>query len=1178
MRIKRLDLKAFGPFTDQTLDFDSTDPGLHIVYGQNEAGKSSSLRALHTLLYGFDNRTTDNFLHPNPKLLVGGCLCNEDGGELSFVRRKKKKADILDENGEVVDAGVLVSFLQGLTPAVFRSLYAIDYESLIQGGEDILEQKGEVGEAIFSAGSGLGALQETISSMTLEAEKLFKPQGSTPEINRAIKEYNDLKKKIKSISLNYRDWQEHKKSLDSAELKLSEVERKRNECDKRMRHLERLRRIKPQFALRKKLLSDRNALGDVILLAEDFSEQRQKLEKFLQSAREKKVYGQERLENLKQKLGNITVNEQILHQADLLENLNQRLGEYKKGKNDHPRLDGMRINLRREAADLLQHIPGAYTLDTVAGLRPVRVKRKYILNLADTCHRAEQKFFDTKEQYNESFRQLQSIRQTLAAHPAGMPLERLQHAVTLARKVGDIDGVAAQKKLQLHKSRDVIRNNLKQLGLWEGNAAQVEEVVFPLPETVERFEKIFYESDEELRVIRQSLTKSREELQQTKNRLQQIQASGEVPTEEDLLQSRAEREGLWQLLRRRWSAGEESNMENISGEDDDVLVSYEKFVSLSDQIADRLRREAEKVHRFIELQSRLQQNAELVEDLKIQEENAVTRRENITGLWQAEWTSSGVNPLSPKEMMAWLARFEKIRHAAADAREIENEIRSLEEEIRGKRKLLMAALGDFKEVDVQASAGLEPLLLVAESVLSQQSEARLKRENIQEKEKLAHDNVNALHDRLKQAETNVGQVKQAWNVLLDELELPHIGPAEAADFLETLRECFDKLKQAEDLRKRIEGIIRDQQRFREDVFSAADLVGFKGQSDDAGQVVVRLHGALNEARESNTLRKQCVEQIEQAEKEEADAERNLQKASEEFNLLCRKAKCANSEELERAEKLSAQLKTYNEKLAAIDETLVQMADGIDLDELESQCREVDPDELPAQIDVLARKIAQEFEPQKKDLSQLIGREKKELEQMDGSAEAAQMAEMAEQQLARIGRLTGKYVRLKVAAQVLADEIERYREENQDPVLQIASEYFSMLTLRSFNGLRTDEDDKRRPILVGSREDGSRVEVKQMSSGTRDQLYLALRLASLKWRHRMNEPLPFIVDDILINFDDERTSVTLQILSELAEKNQIILFTHHRQVLQSALEIKGSERVHVHQLQSGEESALSHFTV
>ena len=94
MRLKRLDLKAFGPFTDRTLEFDTSASGLHIIFGQNETGKSSSLRALKALLYGFPERTSDNFVHANDQLLVGGCLEGADGRELSFLRRKKRKVRI----------------------------------------------------------------------------------------------------------------------------------------------------------------------------------------------------------------------------------------------------------------------------------------------------------------------------------------------------------------------------------------------------------------------------------------------------------------------------------------------------------------------------------------------------------------------------------------------------------------------------------------------------------------------------------------------------------------------------------------------------------------------------------------------------------------------------------------------------------------------------------------------------------------------------------------------------------------------------------------------------------------------------------------------------------------------------------------------------------------------------
>ena len=66
----------------------------------------------------------------------------------------------------------------------------------------------------------------------------------------------------------------------------------------------------------------------------------------------------------------------------------------------------------------------------------------------------------------------------------------------------------------------------------------------------------------------------------------------------------------------------------------------------------------------------------------------------------------------------------------------------------------------------------------------------------------------------------------------------------------------------------------------------------------------------------------------------------------------------------------------------------------------------------------------------------------------------------------------------------------------------------------------------------------------MSEGTRDQLYLALRLATLERYLAHAEPLPFVVDDVLVNFDDDRSRATLEVLAELSGKTQVILFTHH----------------------------------
>lgn len=67
----------------------------------------------------------------------------------------------------------------------------------------------------------------------------------------------------------------------------------------------------------------------------------------------------------------------------------------------------------------------------------------------------------------------------------------------------------------------------------------------------------------------------------------------------------------------------------------------------------------------------------------------------------------------------------------------------------------------------------------------------------------------------------------------------------------------------------------------------------------------------------------------------------------------------------------------------------------------------------------------------------------------------------------------------------------------------------------------------------------------------DQLYLALRLASLAHYLSNNEPLPLILDDVLVNFDDKRAQAALRILADLSSRTQIIYFTHHEHLVDLA---------------------------
>jgi uncharacterized protein YhaN len=334
----------------------------------------------------------------------------------------------------------------------------------------------------------------------------------------------------------------------------------------------------------------------------------------------------------------------------------------------------------------------------------------------------------------------------------------------------------------------------------------------------------------------------------------------------------------------------------------------------------------------------------------------------------------------------------------------------------------------------------------------------------------------------------------------------------------------------------------------------------------AGQIVAQLKALLNQARNDRTLHARYTQETQEATEEQLRLTEETLLARHQLAELCRLAGKVLPEELEAAEKRSAQYRSFADDLAQTEKNLIEGAGGLSLAELEAQAAKIDPDALPDEIAQLSQTIEQELAPEGKRLSLLIGEKSNQLRQMDGNAKAAEAAEEGAQLLAKLRRLSERYIQLKVAGYVLKSEIERFRSENQTPVLAITSRYFSELTLGSFSGLLADENDQGEPVLVGTRPGGARVLVERMSSGTRDQLYLALRLASLEWRlDSHHEPMPFILDDILVNADDARSKAALKILGELAAKTQVILFTHHRRIVDEAQQLAAASGLQVHEL-------------
>ena len=406
---------------------------------------------------------------------------------------------------------------------------------------------------------------------------------------------------------------------------------------------------------------------------------------------------------------------------------------------------------------------------------------------------------------------------------------------------------------------------------------------------------------------------------------------------------------------------------------------------------------------------------------------------------------------------------------------------------------------------------------------------------------------------------------QEWGQAIDGLGLKSdLHPEYATETFDQLIAFFNKFDKSEDLRKRIYDIDQVVDKFGKWVLGFADGIGFKKDGQEANIIAAQLNRDLNEAREARASFKKIKIQENEIKEEIENAKITIQKANDQLAVLRDQAGVKVNEELEPAGESSRKKRDLQQKLDMLEQDLIHHGDGLSIKDLEKEAIESDIDTIDGELERVASEL-EELQINRDKLRDHSNTISNDIKARDGSDKAAKASEEKEQQLAKMVSGVEQYLRLQIAALILEQRIEVYRKKNQAPVLARAGELFSKLTLGSYANLCDELDDNGRPILLGVRPDDKVVSVDGMSDGSRDQLYLSLRLATLEQHLSKGEPVPFVVDDILIGFDDNRTKVCLEVLADLAASTQVLLFTHHRRVLELANELEAKTGIAIHEL-------------
>ena len=205
MRLLSLELEKFGAFETLRIAF-RPEARLHVVYGPNEAGKSTALAAVGALLFGVPERTPYASRFPG-QLRVGAEIVAADGRSLKFWRRKGRKNTLLGDSGSPLPDDALAPFLGGLSQEVFERSFGLDANRLRAGGDEMLQADGDVGASLLAAASGLRGLAELRRSLDDEADGVFAPRaGKDRRFYQALERFNAARAAIREKELRSDAW------------------------------------------------------------------------------------------------------------------------------------------------------------------------------------------------------------------------------------------------------------------------------------------------------------------------------------------------------------------------------------------------------------------------------------------------------------------------------------------------------------------------------------------------------------------------------------------------------------------------------------------------------------------------------------------------------------------------------------------------------------------------------------------------------------------------------------------------------------------------------------------------------------------------------------------------------------------------------------------------------------
>jgi uncharacterized protein YhaN len=1152
MRLRSLGLVRYGKFTDTTIDFGerADGPDLHVVYGPNEAGKSTALAGFLDVLFGIEPRSRMNFLHPYPAMRITAQL--ELGGRMVDVCRiKRAQNSLLDGADRPVPEQLIQAHLAGLQRDSYRAMFSLDDETLEAGGEGILASRGDVGELLFSAGAGLADFSRALAELREAAEGYYKLHSRSGELATNKMRIAALKEQRDALDVVATDYARRVIARDRAKGLYDIAIAERAAIQARMESVQREVAALPRLASLRGL---REKIATLAHLPEVPADWRTNLP----SLQKEEVELSARLEGadraiavLQAEIANISVDEATLTLGARVDGWADMRARAMTAK-DIPERQREARQEELAIAGILSRLGQAGNADPRALVlaAPIMGQLRALLEtrsgLDAAAVSARRELTAARRALEDGQTELKGLFGGAEAASRPAPMQALGACLATVRA----DDFAARARVAARARASHAAEASERMAAllpWQGDAAALAGLRVPDAERLRAWQESLTAARELVTRHDAELVRFRDEKSRLRAEAGAIEAAMGVASEQQAARLRGERETAWAVHRRTLNESTAELFEHALRQDDfatNARLLHERqaasLVQLNRQLAIVSADEA-----------RVRAALESAGGDVARVEMEVSA---YAGLVSPEWAAT----TSLGRFDAWLRQRDKVLETLRAMRLADADERAALADGAAAHTRLRHAL-QAADVVIDAQADIDNLAVVAQEALRRQDQADALRRQIEARTR----EVRAREAALTAAEAEDAAWRRDWVATCGGTWLsPFADPPQVApvrEILEIVGELGPALDRVALLEDRIEKMRFDEIAFGDEVIDAARSAGLAAEGAAPLELDRRLTALVQETRSAHELkaaRTRALEQT-QAQAKELHAaielhRRRVAEMTERFGVSSLAEVATALRDIERREDWRAQAE-------AAEREVTQTLHVGTLEEAETILARGDETAFAAEFAELRTRFNDQ-DQRARELHTENSKAMDALAAVGGDDAVARLEEQRRTVLLEIEAGARRYLKLRAGIAAAEHALRAYREQHQSPMMKRASEAFRIISREAYLGLAAQRTKDTEVLVALAASGGSKI-ASELSKGTRFQLYLALRVAGYHEFATRSETVPFIADDIMETFDDFRAEEAFRLFAGMAEVGQVIYMTHHRHLCDIARRLCPHVRIH-----------------